>query len=530
VGKSAVVTHHCLTNQTLPCKAACWYYGWLAEVLHIGQNWEEGDMKKSGLVYSVMSCVTVLVACGTSSTTSNNGDATGAAAAAGNRAASGGSDGSPGGATSSGGVQVAMGGSIGVGGTWSPTGGTSSTADWPSSNTYSWDGSWNPSASEFPLSGLLDPKYNGTYQARDGSKPALPPGKWDWKASDDDLANWANFASNVGTFTALKDAQGHQYGWQLVLATPTSVDVDARGGFLYGSSGSDIFNLGAHSKLASFAEGNLGDGPDILVFNASNTLDFRTGSTSTGSLRDNDLVVAGCVPQVDATYLIQTTTIHTGPGSDWVFIRDFTTSAIDLGNGANGRTDSVDSTDGDDQVVIRGNSHDFRIFGGNGKDTLFWYVDDNVHSTQTGWLGPNFFGTGGAASALWGTDTDRLVLVIPSDTPIVYTDDTVNGTILIKSAGANAVLDDPTQGDPYAAYCVECGTGPGGRKTLILSYRSTNGQVFTAYSYLTDIEELQVGVGDTARVYRLDDIQGKATLDLSLNPVTPPTWPSGYCG
>ena len=456
-------------------------------------------MTRSSVAFSVASCVAVLMACGNSPQGPNGGTAAG-----GNNA--GQTDG-------------------GVGG----TGGAKPITGWPTSNQYSWDGSWNPSASDFPLSGLLDPKYNGTYQARDGTKPMLPPGKWDYNSSDDDLANWGNFSSNVGTFTALKDSEGRQYGWQLVLATPSNVDVDAKGGFFYGSSGTDVFNLGPHSKLESFAEGNLSDGPDILVFNSSASLDYRTGSTDTGSLRDDDLVVAGCVPKTDASYLIQNTTLHTGPGSDWVFIRDWTASAIDLGNGANGRTDTVDSTDSDDLVVIRGNSHDFRIFGGNGNDTVIWYVDDNVHSAETGWLGPNFFGTGSAGDALWGAGTDRLVLVIPSDTPIVYTDDTANGTIFIKSAGANAVLDDPTQGDPYAAYCVECGTGPEGRKTLILSYRSVDGKVFTAYSYLTDFEELQVGVGDSARVYRLDDVQGRATLEPSLKAVTPPSWPSQYC-
>jgi hypothetical protein len=405
-----------------------------------------------------------------------------------------------------------------------PSGGATHT-----SNQYSWDGSWTPSATDFPLAGLLDAKYDGTYPARDGTQPTLPPGKWDWVAADDDLANWGNFASNVGTFAPLRDGRNRQYGWELVLKSAGSVDVDTKGGFFYGSSGTDIFNLGPASHLGSFAEGNLGDGPDLLLFNTSSSLDFRTGSTKTGSLRDDDLVIAGCAAKTDASYLIQTTTIHTGPGSDWVFIRDWSASAVDLGNGADGRTDAVDATDGDDVLVIRGNSHDFRVYGGNGNDTVIWYVDDNVHSAETGWLGPNFFGTGGAGDAIWGSGVDRLILIVPSDTPIVYTDDTKNGTIFIKSAGSAAILDDPTQGDPFARYCVECGTGPGDRKTLILSYRSSDGRVFTAYSYLTDFEELQVGAGDGARVYRLDDAQGKATLDASLKAVTPPAWPDQYC-
>ena len=63
--------------------------------------------------------------------------------------------------------------------------------------------------------------------------------------------------------------------------------------------------------------GNLGDGPDILVFRYSHSLDYRTGSSAAGSSRDDDLIIGGCAPNRDGAFDILTTTIHTGPGRDW---------------------------------------------------------------------------------------------------------------------------------------------------------------------------------------------------------------------
>jgi len=148
-------------------------------------------------------------------------------------------------------------------------------------------------------------------------------------------------------------------------------------------------------------------GSDVLTFCESYSLHFRTGGSSTGSARNDDLVVAGCDPNPDRTFDITTTTIHTGPGRDRVFVRDLDRAAIDLGDGADGRTDTLDPNDGDDPVVLRGNTHDFRVFGGNGSGTFVWFVDDNVQ--QTAWFGPDFFGGGGFDDALWddeGIDTN----------------------------------------------------------------------------------------------------------------------------
>ena len=56
--------------------------------------------------------------------------------------------------------------------------------------------------------------------------------------------------------------------------------------------------------------------------------------------------------------------------------------------------------------------------GGEGNDVMVWYVDDNVQTTT--WLGPNFFGGGGHGDALWNdSGTDRLVLAVPTDSPVV---------------------------------------------------------------------------------------------------------------
>jgi hypothetical protein len=405
--------------------------------------------------------------------------------------------------------------------------------NWPSSNTYSWDGSWAPS---FPVHGLIDPKYDGSHRTG-GESPTLPPGKWDY-GNDDNLSNWGNFSSNIGTFEPLLDGDGRQYGWKLKRITSKPVNADVALGFFKGTPGADIMNLGPDGKMGSLGADDargLGDGPDILVFNYAYAVDYRTGSTETGWSDDDDLVVAGCREKTDESFDIEATTIHTGPGSDWVFIRNLARAAVDLGNGANGRTDSVDLHDGDDLVVIRGNSYDFRIFGGAGSDTFIWYVDDNRYQT-TAWLGPNFFGTGGDGSALWkanasqdASSVDRLVLAVPEDTPVVGQDGGGKGKIAVWASTGGSQEDPPTQDDPYAAYCLECGTGPGGERMLYVWYQSADGKIDSGYFGLTDIEELQVGI-DPGRVYRLDKVTGTATLAVGAPPpVAPPSWPTDYC-
>jgi hypothetical protein len=306
------------------------------------------------------------------------------------------------------------------------------------------------------------------------------------------------------------------------------VDYSGPAAYFEGSSGADWLELGPDGSVHSFAAGNLADGPDVLVFRSSWALDFRTGSTVTGSLRDDDLVVAGCGPNPDGSFDIETTTVHTGPGSDWVFVRDLSRAAVDLGNGGDGRTDATDGTDGDDLAVLRGNTHDFRVFGGFGNDLVIWYADDNVQTTT--WLGPNFFGGGGHGDALWDDPgVDRLVLAVPDDTALVTTTPTPPGSVLVRATDGSLILDDPTQGDPFARYCVECGTGPGGEKTLILEYHSADGSVFTGYFYVTAFEELQLGVGPAARVFALDTVAGTATELPDAALTAPPDWPAHLC-
>ena len=402
---------------------------------------------------------------------------------------------------------------------------------WPTPNEWSWDGSWTPKDNDFPLAGLLDNKYFDGHKGPDGKPtPILPPGQWDYPDdSQDNLSNWTNFKTNLGFFERLRDSLGRHYGWHLVPNETRRFDYSGAAIYFEGSSGPDILALGDESSIEGFGEGNLGDGPDILVFQKSHTLDFRTGSSKTGHKRDDDLVVGGCGANPDGSWDINTTTVHTGPGSDWVFIRDLDRSAVDLGNGSDGRTDTVDPNDGDDLVELRGNTHDFRVFGGNGDDTAVWYVDDNVQVTT--WLGPNFFGSGGWGDALWNEEgTDRLVLAVPPSTRIV-TKAPQPGALLVKPSDGSFIPDEPTQDDPYARYCIECGKGPGGRKTVIMEYVSEDASVDTGYFYLTAFEELQIGVGPGARVYTIDDVHGALTPAPGLAPFAPPAFPpEQICG
>lgn len=388
-----------------------------------------------------------------------------------------------------------------------------------SGNAYSWDGSWSPGSSDFPLSGLFDDLYWDGHALPGGElSPILPPGEWDWKEGSL-LSNWRNFEKNVGRFEPLKDDAGRQYGWTLVGNEPGSLDYAGPAAYFHGSSGTDILNLGSEGSIHSFGS-NMGDGPDVLVFDRSWTLDFRTGSSVTGASRDNDIVIAGCHGNADDSWDITTTTIHTGPGRDLVFVRDLDRAAIDAGNGEDGRTDAIDPSDGDDVIVIHGNMHDSRFYGGHGKDTMVWYVEEVHQSTQ--WLGPSFFGAGGMGDALWGDDgPNRLVLAIAEDTPVVTARSSMGkGKLLLKEVvpGEDDVFkeDAPTAGDPYAYYCSPCGVGPEGQKTIVLQYMSADGKIDTGYVGLTAIQEVQVGLGPGARVYRIDETTGKSAVDPGL--------------
>lgn len=394
------------------------------------------------------------------------------------------------------------------------------TSEWPTANEYSWNGVWTPS---FPLEGMFDNEY---FDGHDGS-PILPPGHWDYEDANNDLADWRNFKTNVGDLKQLLDSQNRIYGWELLAVNPAGVDVDAKITFFEGSAGADWFDFGPDGVLHS-TWGEFGAGPDVLVFNRSYSLDFRIGGAVNGAGSDDDLVIAGCDVNGDASFDILTTTVHTGPGADWAFIRDFSRAAIDLGNGGGGRTDSIDTTDGNDLAVIRGNSHDFRIFGGFGHDTAVWYVDENIQ-TET-WLGPAFFGGGGEGDAIWGDPgTDRLVMAIAEDAPIVDRTPTPNGSFLVRGTSGELVLDGPTQYDEYAAYCSECGESPDGRRTIIFEYNSPDGAISTGYFYVTAFEELQIGIGEGARVYRIDDKAGTVELADDLKAYVPPSPPASFC-
>lgn len=408
-------------------------------------------------------------------------------------------------------------------------GGSTIDEGWPVENAYSWNGSWTPSPAELPPDGLFDDEYFDGHAGSDGMPtPILPPGAWDWNDADDDLANWRNFSGNLGRFESLRDDGGRAFGWRLLGNVPDAVDYSGPAAYFEGSPGTDVMDLGPSGSVHSFAEGNLGDGPDVLVFDGSYSLDFRTGSSDRGAAHDDDLVIAGCTPTTGGAFDVLTTTIHTGPGADWVFARDLSRAAIDLGNGEGGRTDRTDPRDGSDLVVLRGNTHDFRVYGGRGDDVVVWHVDENEQTTT--WLGPNFFGGGGAGAALWDDGgIDRLVLDVPTSTVLVGAVETPEGALSVRGTDGGTILDDPTQGDPFAAYCVECGEGPLGRRTVIFEYRSTGGTVHTGYFYVTAFEELQIGVGAGARVLRIDDVAGALVETSSAAPTTAPTPPDDLC-
>jgi len=389
-------------------------------------------------------------------------------------------------------------------------------------NAYSWDGSWKPT--QFPIKGLLDETHKH-----------LPPGKWGWDNScncpgDKGLAIYKNeFFNKDLDFRKLLDASGRHFGWRLISRSGKSIQLNHRGDHYDGTVGVDIFDLTLQGQLngtgpSSKSNGiNLGDGPDMLRYAKGWSVDLRTGSDTRGSRQDNDLVILGSEANLPMNqYDIKGTTIHTGPGADLVFARNFGPAAIDLGNGAAGRTDTVDKTDGNDIVVLQGNMRDFRVYGGYGSDTFIWYVDE---VKENRWLGPNFFGGGGWGKALWDDNgKDRLILAIPPKTEVVSSrskhDNNPGSLLIFVYSNYKSKVDAPTAKDAYARYYGTAPVGPKGEHTLTVSYRSQDKKVFTHDFYITSVEELQLGTGSDARVYRLDSKTGKATLDPTLKPFT----------
>ncbi len=401
--------------------------------------------------------------------------------------------------------------------------------NWPlKHNAYSWDGSWEPTSDDFPIDGLYDEIYFDGHTVEGEASPILPPGKWDWNITSL-LANWRGFSNSVGDFDLLVDFSNQEFGWRLNRNVITGVDVTSHLELFYGSPGTDIIDLGLQGSFSSAGNPmygdpvNFGDGPDMLRFRHSHSAAVRTGSSATGHQHDNDLVIIGSAEVLNpGVYDIMTTSIHTGPGNDLIFVNNWERAAIDAGNGNDGRTDALDTYDGTDIVVIGGNARDFRVFGGNGGDLFVWHVDE-VNQQPNTWLGPNFFGGGAWGNALWSdTGIDRLVLGIPSNTRIVTSPGDVEQGTLLVMIGHNyeTVIDDPTTHDETARYYITAPPGPDGQKTMTLQYISISGHVNTAYFYITDIEELQIGVGNDARVFQLDDVEGTATLNATIDAIT----------
>lgn len=390
-------------------------------------------------------------------------------------------------------------------------------------NTYSWDGSWSPLPDDFPLAGLED---------TDPTQIGLPPGRWGWDgscscASNEGTAIYDNeFVGKGLDFERLEDPDGRLFGWRLIDTDGGTTELNHRGDAFDGSSGVDIFDL---DVLSSTGPGdntpgiNLGEGPDMLRYQTGQSVDMRTGAADRGALFDNDLVILGSETVLGLNeYDITGTTIHTGPGSDLVFVRNFGPAAIDLGNGASGRTDVIDEADGDDMIVLAGNMRDFRVFGGWGNDVFVWYVDEVVDDR---FLGPSFYGGGGWGDAVWGdTGSDRLILAVDPTTEIVHErglhDNNPGSFLSFVYADYAPTVDGPTETDVFARYYGSVPVGPNDAHTITLSYRSPDGAVFTHDFYATAVEEIQLGIGENAVVYTVDQQSGYLTLDNTLAPLT----------
>lgn len=390
-------------------------------------------------------------------------------------------------------------------------------------NAYSWDGSWRPAPGEFPLPGLLD---------MDPSQQGLPPGTWGWDNACDcpgqvGTAIYDNeFVGKGLDFARLADGDGRHFGWRLIDTNAGDTDLDHRGDAFAGSNGVDIFDL---DDLSSSGPGdrtsgiNLGEGPDMLRFRTAHSLDMRTGATERGALFDNDLVILGSESVLPSNqYDIGGATVHTGPGSDLVFVRNLGQAGIDLGNGAGGRSDTLDRSDGDDMILLAGNMRDFRVFGGHGNDVFVWYVDEVVDDR---FLGPNFYGAGGWEPAIWSDEgIDRLVMMIDPGTQVVHKrsehDNTPGSLLSFVYADYAPTVDAPTANDVYARYKGTADIGPHNEHTITLSYRSADGRVFTHDFYITAVEEIQLGGAADARVFRVNQADGTLTPDASLTPIT----------
>lgn len=393
---------------------------------------------------------------------------------------------------------------------------------WPgNANAYSWDGSWQPAENELPPIGLYDDLYFDGHNAGGNPSPLLPPGQWDYEETP--LANWNAFNSHIGGFDVLQDNLGNAFGWRLNPNTPGACLLNYRVDPFEGSAGTDIFDLGIEGRITLTEALRLGGGPDMIRYRYCSAAEYWSGTDSSGFAHDNDLILAGSLPALPAgQFDISSCGFHTGPGRDLVFVSNLSRAMIDAGNGAGGRTDTLDPQDGGDLVIINGNAYDFRVFGGGGEDVIVWFAGE-VHQ-NTPWLGPNFFGAAGWGEQVWDTETDRLVLAVPAGTPVI--DDSgaspSPGTIttgISSGYSSNPVPDGPTQADPLARYYYTAGIGPLGEKTIALQYVNAAGDIRTGICGLTAIEELQIGIGPAAEVYRIDESSGHAALDPAAQPI-----------
>ena len=394
-------------------------------------------------------------------------------------------------------------------------------------NLYSWDGSWSPTPGELPPPGLYDSIYFDGHLVNGLPSPILPPGKWDFVNLLENrvfpLANHGNFITNIATIVPLMDGDMNPYGWRLDPVVPDAPSFTEATSFYQGSSGTDLADAGRNGHVQSSAF-RLGDGPDVLRFATCIASNIRTGSSEDGGLRDNDLVIAGDeILRAMQNPAIRGATIHTGPGSDLVFLNNMEQAAVDLGNGADGRTDTIDPEDGDDTIIIGLNFRDSRVFGGNGDDVFVWYIDEEAPTELL--LANNFFGGGGWPPAVWeDTGTDRLILVVPDNTEVISgLGSIVEGQVQIGIRPGfpdEPVPDPPTINNVFARYVYTAGRNPeDNRQTVFLDYRSASGHVHAGDIYLTAIEELQIGVGPDAKVYRIDDVNGAAILAPELEPL-----------
>lgn len=356
--------------------------------------------------------------------------------------------------------------------------------------------------------------------------PILPPGTWDFYNSSTMqtalLANYNTFSAQIGTFILLEDGDSQPYGWLLESSVLGVIDIGVAAEIYGGSSGMEIVDTGPDGGIQSSANFTLASGPDIFRFSTARATDPRTGSTLTGSLNDNDLVIGGSEevrPVGDED--VRSATIHTGPGSDLFFIRNMEHAAVDMGNGANGRTDTLDTGDGNDIAVIEGNFIDSRIYGGYGDDLFVWYIDE-INTTNLLYAN-SFFGAGGWDPAVWQDEgTDRLILVVPDATSVFSGPGTPDpGEVQLGSRPGFPdfpVPDPPTVDNIYARYYSTAGLSPEGRRTVFIDYRPVTGSNHAGDNYLTGVEEIQIGIGPNAKVYRIDDINGEAVLASDLVP------------